>query len=83
MPQQDIVINTVPKQVLSGHDLSLLPQGTLLLELASLPGGFDPAHGEALGLHTVIGRGLPGKYTPAGAADIIAETIYEELELSL
>ena len=83
LPQQEIVINTVPNQVLSNRDLTLLPQGALLLELASLPGGFDPAQGEALGLRTVIGRGLPGKYTPAGAADIIAETIYEELEMSL
>ena len=36
---------------------------------------------ETFGLRTVIGRGLPGKYTPASAADIIAETIYKEMNL--
>ena len=65
----------------SWFTLSLLPNHTLLLELASLPGGFDPAEAEGLGLHPVIGRGLPGKYTPAAAADIIAETIYKELNV--
>ncbi len=81
LPTQDIVINTIPTTILDSHALSLLPDHTLLLELASLPGGFSPVEAEAMGLRTVMGRGLPGKYTPAGAADIIAETIYKELSL--
>ena len=81
LPNQDMVINTIPATVLDTRALSLLPKHTLLLELASLPGGFDPIQAEALGLRTVMGRGLPGKYTPAGAADIIAETIYKEMNL--
>lgn len=81
LPKQDMVINTIPATVLDAHALSLLPKHALLLELASLPGGFDPVQAETLGLRTVIGRGLPGKYTPAAAADIIAETIYKELNL--
>ena len=81
LPKQDMVINTIPATVLDAHALSLLPGHTLLLELASLPGGFDPTTAEALGLRTVMGRGLPGKHTPAGAADIIAETIYKELNV--
>ena len=81
LPNRDMVINTIPAPVLDSHALSLLPKHTLLLELASLPGGFDPIQAEALGLRTVMGRGLPGKYTPAGAADIIAETIYKEMNL--
>lgn len=83
LSMQDIVVNTIPAPVLDTADLALLPHNALLLELASLPGGFDATQAEALGLRTIIGRGLPGKYTPVGAADIIAETIYEELELSL
>ena len=81
LPTQDMVINTIPVSVLDRTDLTLLPHNTLLLELASLPGGFDGAQAEALGLRTVIGRGLPGKHTPVGAADIIAETVYKELNL--
>lgn len=81
LPTQEIVVNTIPAPVLGRGELSLLPPDSLLLELASLPGGFDEAQAEALGLTAVIGRGLPGKYTPMGAADIIAETIYKELNL--
>lgn len=81
LPTQEIVVNTIPAAVLGQAELSLLPPDTLLLELASLPGGFDVPQAEALGLTAVIGRGLPGKYTPMGAADIIAETIYKELNL--
>lgn len=81
LPTQEIVVNTIPTAVLGRAELSRLPHQALLLELASLPGGFDGAQAEALGLTAVIGRGLPGKYTPVGAADIIAETIYKELNL--
>ena len=81
LPTQELVINTIPAPVLDRRTLSLLQLDTLLLELASLPGGFDTALAEALGLRTVIGRGLPGKFIPAGAADLIAETIYKELKL--
>lgn len=81
LPTVDMAVNTIPTPVLDENALSLLPRGTLLLELASLPGGFNPAVAETMGLRTVMGRGLPGKFTPAGAADIIAETIYKELKL--
>jgi len=81
LPATDMVINTVPAPVLDENALSLLPRNTLLLELASLPGGFDPTAAEAMGLRPIMGRGLPGKFTPAGAADLIAETIYKELKL--
>ena len=81
LAMQDMVINTVPSPILDRELLRLLQPHTLLLELASLPGGFDPMTAEALGLRTVMGRGLPGRDAPAGAADIIAETIYKELNL--
>lgn len=81
LPNSNIIINTVPALVLRSHDLDLLPQDALLMELASKPGGFDPAAAEARGIPVVMGRGLPGKYAPKGAADIIADTIYHVLEM--
>ena len=80
-PTADVIVNTVPHPVLDSSALGRFPHGSLLLELASLPGGFDPTEAEQVGLRVVIGRGLPGKLTPAGAADIIAETVYKELRL--
>ena len=81
LPTADMVVNTVPAPILDSAALQLLQPRGILLELASLPGGFDPMQAEALELRPIIGRGLPGTYTPAAAADLIAETIYHELEL--
>ena len=76
LPQVRLLINTIPAQVLSQTQLSLLPQDALLFELASKPGGFPSTD-----LHTVIScGGLPGTYTPQSAADVIAETIYQNLK---
>lgn len=77
LPQCRLVVNTIPARVLSDSQLQLLPKDALLFELASKPGGFPPQQ-EA---PTVIGcGGLPGKYAPQSAADLIAETIYHRLE---
>lgn len=81
LPRSHTVINTVPAPVLGDEALSLLPHGALLMELASAPGGFDPTAAEARGIRVVMGRGLPGKFAPKGAADIIADTIYREMEM--
>lgn len=81
LPHCDAVINTAPAPLLDRDALGLLPQGVLLMELASLPGGFDPQAAEALGIHTVMGRGLPGRFAPKAAADLIADTIYQEMEM--
>lgn len=81
LPAADIIVNTIPHRILDSTALSRFPQGSLLLELASFPGGFDPEEAEKLGLRVVMGRGLPGKLTPAGAADVILETVYKELDL--
>ncbi len=67
-----IVLNTIPARVLP---LEALPSHSLLMELASAPGGFDPADAAARG-HTVIpAGGLPGKHLPESAGAIIAEAI--------
>lgn len=78
LPHCRLLINTIPAQVLTAEQLSLLPQDALLFELASAPGGF---HHRSADL-TVIGcGGLPGKYVPQSAANAIAETVYHCLEM--
>ena len=43
-----------------------------LLELASLPGGFDADAAARFGLHVIDGQGIPGKYAPRTAGELIA-----------
>ncbi len=70
--RHDAVCNTVPHVLLHEGLLSELGQDVLLLELASAPGGFDMAAVERYGLHYVNGQGLPGKYAPRAAGELIA-----------
>ena len=63
----DMVLNTVPAQVLSAQVLERLPKGTWLLELASAPYGFDRAEAEAMGLGGSPARAST-RYAPSSAA---------------
>ena len=75
-----LIFNTVPARVLEEERLRRLPQDALLIELASKPGGFDPQKAEALGLRVMQAPGLPGKFAPETAAEIIGEYILKEME---
>ena len=81
LPRCHTVVNTIPAPILTDDRLALLPKDALLLELASLPGGYDPQTAQRLELTHINGRGLPGRLLPASAGDLIAETIYEALEM--
>lgn len=67
-----IIFNTVPEIVI---DLGNLKRGTLLIELASKPGGFDKEEAEKLGMRVISAPGLPAKYAPRSAAEAIYDYI--------
>lgn len=75
-----LVLNTVPAQVLGEEALSRLPEGAVLIELASAPFGFDAALAERYGLRVIPAPGLPGKYAPETAARCIGKFIIKEME---
>ena len=81
LPRCHTVVNTIPAPILTRELLALLPKGALLLELASRPGGYDPQTAQAMGLTHINGSGLPGRLLPNSAGDLIADTIYEALEM--
>lgn len=72
-----LAVNTVPARILDEAALRALGRGTLLLELASAPGGFDRAQAESLGLKALAAPGLPGRCAPQTAAELIREAIYD------
>ncbi|MGI5873577.1 MAG: dipicolinate synthase subunit DpsA [Bacillota bacterium] len=71
LPKTDIVINTVPAAVVGGELLRLVPEKSLLIEVASSPGGIDGEEARRLGLDYVALPGLPGKYAPVSAGEIL------------
>ena len=76
----DIIFNTVPERILSNELLISIPQNTVLIELASAPGGFDPDIAIQCELKFIDGRGLPGKYAPMSAGRILSDTILQHLK---
>lgn len=76
----DIVFNTVPHTVLTGKMLRQQKPDTLLIELASAPGGIDRESADRLHLRVIDAPGLPGVVAPKTAALYIKEAVYNMLE---
>lgn len=68
----DAVCNTVPHLLFDAQLLGRLEKETMLVELASDPGGFDRSAALQYGLHIINGQGIPGKYAPRAAGELIA-----------
>lgn len=75
----DLVFNTVPARVIDREAMEAL--GDIpMVELASLPGGFDVDAAEALGRNVILAPGLPGKTAPVSAGRILADCASEVIE---
>lgn len=80
LSKMDLVFNTVPSMVLTKDELINMRRETLIIDLASKPGGVDFDLAEDLGIKAIHALGLPGKYAPVTAANIIKETIYNIID---
>ena len=80
LPTMDVVFNTVPSMILRKDKLNNIRKESLIIDLASKPGGVDFKAAEELGIEVIPALGLPGKYSPVSAANIIKETIYNIIE---
>ena len=78
--KMDMVLNTIPAQVLNEDALSAMQPGTWLLELASAPYGFDRALALKMGLRCEVLPALPARYAPKSAALALRAAIRELLE---
>ena len=74
-----VLFSTVPHPLLSESVLRDFPRECLLVDLASPPGGVDRAAAAALGIKTVWGSALPGRYAPESAGEILGQTLAELL----
>lgn len=71
----DLVFNTVPAPVLGREALSALEPGTLIIELASKPGGVDMKAAEEMGHRVIWALSLPGRVAPVTSGKIIADCL--------
>ncbi len=76
----DLVINTVPATLLGEDVLCTLNDDTLIIDLASKPGGVDMDAAAQLGRRVIWALSLPGKVAPLTAAGCLRDTIYNLLQ---
>lgn len=75
----DLVVNTIPRRVLTRALLEELKESCLVIDLASKPGGVDFQGAAELGVRCVWALSLPGKVAPVTAASALRDTIYNML----
>lgn len=73
----DIVFNTIPRFIFDRELLMNTDTNTLIIDLASLPGGVDFDTAEKLGIYAVRALSLPGKCAPKTAGEIIKTTVFD------
>ena len=76
----DFIINTVPEMILDKEKLTFVREDTLIIDLASAPGGIDMEQAKKRGIKAIWALALPGKVAPLTTAEIIKESIYNILE---
>ena len=76
----DIVINTIPFQILDKERLSLLKKDVVIIDLASNPGGVDRKAARDIGVKVIWALSLPGKVAPLTSAEFIKEALYHVLK---
>lgn len=72
---KDIIFNTIPYEILSYDLLSEIDNDSLIIDLASAPGGVNTKMAEILGIKVITALSLPGKVAPKTAGDMIKTTI--------
>lgn len=72
----DVIINTIPYMVLDREALGEVRKETLVIDLASNPGGVDKMAIKEKQIKFVWALSLPGKIAPVTSAEFIKETLY-------
>ncbi|MCH1623733.1 dipicolinic acid synthetase subunit A [Fredinandcohnia quinoae] len=75
----DVCINTIPHLVVNASIISKMPAHTLIVDLASKPGGTDFRYAEKRGIKALLAPGLPGIVAPKTAGQIIANVLSQLL----
>lgn len=75
----DICINTVPHMILDAEVLSKMSASSLIIDIASKPGGTDFKFAKEKGIKAIHALGLPGKTAPKTGGEIISTVLYKLL----
>ncbi|KUP07157.1 dipicolinate synthase subunit A [Bacillus coahuilensis p1.1.43] len=79
MSNVDICINTIPAKIVTAPVINSMPLHTLIIDLASKPGGTDFRYAEKRGVKALLAPGLPGIVAPKSAGQILANVLSQLL----
>ena len=79
----DIVINTIPFPIITSMVLANMPVHTLIIDLASKPGGTDFRFAEKRGIKALLAPSLPGIVAPKTAGQILANALGQLIQEDL
>ena len=79
-PAFDTVVNTIPAPVLGDGVLARLRSGSLIVDLASKPGGTDFAAAVRRGHRAIHALSLPAACAPETAGEAVARTVQTMLQ---
>ena len=71
----DVIFNTVPAMLFDRKLLRHIDRKTLIIDLASKPGGVDFEAAKEMGIRVIWALSLPGKIAPVTSGAIIKDTI--------
>ena len=78
--KMDMIFNTIPELILDKSKLILMNEKTLIIDLASKPGGTDFESANKMGIKAILYSGIPGKIASEYEAELIKEVIYKEIK---
>ncbi|MDR1466952.1 MAG: dipicolinate synthase subunit DpsA [Oscillospiraceae bacterium] len=76
----DIIFNTIPLMIFDSYTLAKCARDSLVIDLASSPGGVDFEAAFRLKIKAIYAASLPGKTAPKTAGFIIKSTIYSIID---
>ena len=77
---ETFIVNTVPAELFEEKEFSSMKRGAVYLELATLPTEPYKSRAEQYGVQYIHAPGLPGKFSPKTAGELIAETLLAKAE---
>jgi dipicolinate synthase subunit A len=79
----DLLFNTIPSMIITAQVIANLNNETVIIDLASKPGGTDFRFAEKRNIKALLAPSLPGMVAPKTAGNIIATTLSRMISADL
>lgn len=76
----EYIFNTIPVSLINENILQHVNPESIILDIASLPGGVDKEFAQNHGIQVIHSLGIPGKYSPKSSGIAIAEDLLNYIQ---